>query len=166
MDFDSIYKTYYQELYYFAIRQNLVSAEATDTVQDVYTAFYKEIQAGKQIENPKAWLYSSLLNSVRTRYKQHKSRQQKNIEYASGIEVIKDTQSEYNEKERRSIVEACLSTMEPGDRNLMLLYHKGFSYREISEILQINYNSVGTCIARTTQKLTFILKSKYHELFE
>jgi RNA polymerase sigma-70 factor, ECF subfamily len=166
MDFDSIYKRYYAELYSFATRQNQQHIEAADVLQDVFTGFYKQLQAGCLIENPRAWLYKALLNSIRSGYRLNKAREEKNNQLAYQAPHSTDSNKAYHEIERRKIVESCISKLGAEDKNLLLLYHQGFSYREISEILNISYTSVGTYIARATKKLRSILITQYHELFE
>jgi RNA polymerase sigma-70 factor, ECF subfamily len=166
MDFNSVYKKHYNELYSFAIKQNQAHVEASDVLQDVFTAFYKQLKDGNPIENPRAWLYKVLLNTIRTEYKISQSRIEKNHEIASFMELSIDSSNDSHSNERRNIVEKCMSQLTDDDRNLLLLYHKGFSYKEISEILNIGYTSVGTYIARATKKLKSILITQYHELFE
>jgi RNA polymerase sigma-70 factor, ECF subfamily len=166
MDFESIYKKYYSELYHFASRQALVHAEAADILQDIFTNLYKQQNSGIQVDNPRAWLYKALLNLIRTDYRIHTARTGKAGEILARTPVSTDSDTSYNENERRKIVESCISRLEAGDKNLLLLYHKGFSYKEISEILLIPYASVGTYISRATTKLKSILINEYHELFE
>ena len=166
MDFDSIYLKYYNELYAFALKQNQLHSEAADLLQDVFSAFYKQLKSGYSFENPRAWLYKVLLNSIRTEYKINRLRIEKNIEIGSFTELSTDSSIDFYSIERRKIVETCISQLPADERNLLLLYHKGFSYREISEILNIGYTSVGTLIVRATKKLKSILITQYHELFE
>jgi len=166
MDFDSIYEKYYNELYAFTLKQNQLHIEAADLLQDVFAAFYKQLNSGSTLENPRAWLYKVLLNSIRSEYKINQTRIKKNNEITSFTEFSTDSSIDFYSTERRRIVENCISQLPANERNLLLLYHKGFSYREISEILNIGYTSVGTCIARATQKLKSILIAQYHELFE
>ena len=166
MDFDSIYKKYYAELYSFAIKQNHFQSDTSDILQDVFTELYKKLKSGIHIENPRAWLYKVLLNSIRTENRITKARVTKNNEITSLTELSADSGNAFFEKERRKIVESCLAQLFTEEKNLLLLYHQGFSYREISEILNIGYTSVGTYIARATKKLKSILIAQYHELFE
>lgn len=166
MDFDSIYKKYYVELYYFASKQNLLHTEAADLLQDIFTNLFKQLKSGNQIENPRAWLYKVLINSIQSEYRINKARKAKNDELVTRIQLSTDSYADFHDIERRKIVEACIFKLDADERNLLLLYHKGFSYREISEILDINYTSVGTFIARATKKLKSILITQYYELFE
>ena len=166
MDFDSIYKKYYTELYSFAIRQNQFQNDTTDILQDVFTELYKKLQSGIHIENPRAWLYKVLLNSIRTKNRLAKGRVAKNNEIYTLTELSTDSGNAFLENERRKIVESCLAQLCTKERNLLLLYHQGFSYREISNILNIRYSTVGTYIARATKKIKSILIEQYHELFE
>lgn len=166
MDFDSVYKKHYTELYYFAIKQNRLPAEAADVLQDTFTEFYKQLKSGQDIENPRAWLFKVLLNTLKTKRRLNIAREQKKIKFASGVQITVDPDSEFLAKERNEILEACINQLSAEDKNLLLLYHKGFSYKEISEILNINFTSVGTTISRATKKLKTVLNAQYHELFK
>ena len=77
-----------------------------------------------------------------------------------------DLHEEYAKNEKQSIVLEMLDKLTKKDREILLLYHNGFSYAEMAEILGINPNSVGKTLVRAIEKLKIILKTQYHEMFE
>jgi RNA polymerase sigma-70 factor, ECF subfamily len=165
-DFNTIYNKHYPELYHFALRQHGASPDVSDILQDLFTKLYYEIKSGTNIENYRAWLYKVLINSLRTYYRNEKTRIVVNNKLAFKNQLSDDIYDTYIRDERLSIVSASIAKMPEKEKNILLLYHNGFSYQEISEILNINYTSVGTFIARAVEKLKTILKSQYHEMFE
>jgi RNA polymerase sigma-70 factor, ECF subfamily len=166
MDFESIYKIYYNELYHFAARQSNAKLETADILQDVFSSFYHQVQSGKNIENPRAWLYKVLLNTIRTEIRTNHFKASQVNYIIPGIRIAIDEDDAADKKEKLQIVEHCISRMPETDKNLLLLYHRGFSYREISEILDMNFSSIGTNISRSIEKLKIILKEDYHEMFD
>jgi RNA polymerase sigma-70 factor, ECF subfamily len=166
MDFNTIYNKHYPELYHFASRQYGASQDVSDILQDLFTKLFYEIKSGTNIENYRAWLYKVLINSLRTNYRNEKTRIVINNKLAFKNQLSEDVYDNYIRDERLSIVSAAIAKMPEKEKNILLLYHNGFSYKEISEILNINYTSVGTFIARAVEKLKTILKSQYNELFE
>jgi RNA polymerase sigma-70 factor (ECF subfamily) len=59
-----------------------------------------------------------------------------------------------------------LDQLSEKEKNLLLLYHNGFSYLEMAEILEINPASIGQMLVRAIKKLKNELKTHYHEMFE
>jgi RNA polymerase sigma factor (sigma-70 family) len=49
-----------QALFGFVRRQGLTDTEAQDAVQDVLFRLWRELRAGAQIDNPRAWVYRSV----------------------------------------------------------------------------------------------------------
>ncbi len=165
MNFETVYTTYYRELYGFALSLQLTQAEAEDLVQEVFSRFYKEMRKQVQFENPRAWLYKVLLNLSASQYKMKILHQQ----YAD--RQIDESEDEYCEPdfiqmERQEIVFSVVDSLEKKDRMLLTLYHNGLSYSEIAEVMKMNPASVGKTLVRAIEKLKKKMKLNYHEMFE
>lgn len=52
----------------------------------------------------------------------------------------------------RELVKMALSNLRDRDRQLLLLRHSGYSYREIADVLSVNAATVGTMVARATER--------------
>lgn len=46
-----------------------------------------------------------------------------------------------------------LNKLQEKEKDILLLYHNGFSYAEMAEIMEINPNSVGKTLVRAIEKL-------------
>ena len=66
----------------------------------------------------------------------------------------------------RKMIQQALSQLPPKERQLAVLYSEGFSYKEMSEIVDIRFSSVGKTLSRVINKLYDILKSNGYETFE
>lgn len=166
MGFEELYRKYYPELYRFAFQLTLSVEDCEDLVQETFTRLFKELKKNAFLSNPRAWLYKVLLNLTRKDYKRKSQMKEliNNIEYENPISP--DFQDNYIKNKKQALVFRALSQINERDRNLLILYHDGFSYTEMAEILEINPNSIGTILSRAIQKLKEILQKKHYELFE
>jgi len=166
MEFTTIYNKHYTELYRFLLKQREMHGDVADLLQDVFTKLYKELQSGSNIENPRAWLYKVLINSIRTNYQLDKNRSIKNKEIFINSPKSTNLHESFETNERRNIVIQAIAKMPDKEKNILLLYHEGFTYQEMSDIMNIAYSSIGTYVARAVEKLKTILKIQYNELFD
>ena len=166
MSFDEIYKKHYHELRRFGRQLNVSAEKCEDMTQETFLRFYLEIQKDVVFQNPRAWLYKVFLNIFKTDI-QRTERQQNGSEILLKIEEPNsDLHEEYAKNEKQRIVLEMLDQLTKKDREILSLYHNGFSYAEIAEIMGINPNSVGKTLVRAIEKLKITLKTQYHEMFE
>ncbi|MCJ7448294.1 MAG: RNA polymerase sigma factor [Bacteroidales bacterium] len=166
MSFDEVYRKYYKELRRFGHHLNITSEKAEDLIQETFLRYYLELEKDVVFKNTRAWLYKVLLNLFKTQFNAGK----KEFEIREDLVVEKgriyDPQDEYLNNEKQQVILKMLDRMAGKDREILLLYHNGFSYAEMAEILEINPNSVGQTLVRAIEKLKEILKLHYHEMFE
>jgi RNA polymerase sigma-70 factor (ECF subfamily) len=160
-NFNNIYKDNYKSTLRVAIKIIGDNHIAADIVQEVFIDLYKKLQNKEIIKNYKAWLYRLTYN--------------KSIDYFRSVK--KNTTTEFNDNNHTNEISNCYDTttidelqkalarMKPKDKLLMVLYSEGLSYREISEVANIKYSSVGKTISRTIEKLEQELKLQYHDLY-
>ena len=166
MLFDEVYKAHYRELIRFSHQLNHSTVKSEDLVQDTFMKFYVELAKNNPIINPRAWLYKVLLNSFRTQYTSEKKELQVMEMLNNQNDVKHDLQKDLFSEEKHEIVLKVLDTLPDNVKEILVLYNNGFSYAEMSEIMDINPASVGTTLVRAINKLKEILKLHYHEMFE
>jgi RNA polymerase sigma-70 factor (ECF subfamily) len=166
MLFDEVYKAHYRELIRFSHQLNHSTVKSEDLVQDTFMKFYMEIGKNNPISNPRAWLYKVLLNTFRTQYTSEKKELQVMEMLNNQNYVRHDLQKDLFSEEKHEIVLKVLDTLPENVKEILVLYNNGFSYAEMSEIMDINPASVGTTLVRAISKLKEILKLHYHEMFE
>jgi RNA polymerase sigma factor (sigma-70 family) len=125
-----------------------------------------ELEKDVVFRNPRAWLYKVILNLFRTEFTSEIKELQKNEELAIKNNEPYNLQNDLFNSERQRIVFKVLGTLPDRDREILLLYHQGFSYSEMAEIMGIHPASVGKTLVRSIAKLKEILKIHYYELFE
>jgi len=163
MSFDEIYNKYYHELRRFGSQLNVSFEKCEDLIQETFLRFYMELKKDVIFENPRAWLYKVFLNLFRTYINSARYEQ---LDAGLPVEVSGDLHEDYIKIEKQQIVLEMLGQLTSREKEILLLYHKGFSYTEMAEILGINPNSVGKTIVRAIESLKEKLKTHYHELFE
>lgn len=152
--FDSIVSFYQKVIYNHIYRLVNNRDDALDLVQDTFIKVYKNRNNIDLEKNFKAWLYKIATN---TAYDWLKKKQLKTEEltYKTEFETIDQVRSYYNieQLEILDLTEA-LRTLKPDSENILRLYYQqGFSYLEISEILNIPINTVKTKISRAKVEL-------------
>ena len=78
----------------------------------------------------------------------------------------KTADDSYELKETKAIIKSALSRLKPQERLLAILYSEGFSYKEMSELAEIKFSSVGKLLSRTLNKLKEIFKNENYDLYQ
>jgi RNA polymerase sigma-70 factor (ECF subfamily) len=132
-----------------------------DILQDVFSFYYQKLQNGHIILQPKSWLFKATINKC-IDYSRFRNR------YTS-IENIGPliTKEDENDKQHdaKKMITLALSKLRSREKTMILLYGEGMSYKEISEITQIKFSSVGKMLSRTIKKLDEILKKMNYEMY-
>lgn len=166
MSFDEVYKKYYNELRRFGCQLNISVEKSEDLVQETFLRFYNELKKDVVFENPRAWLYKVFLNLFKTHINSNRHELNDAGILVKAEEPNFDLQTEYIRNEKQQIVIEMLERLTKKEKEILLLYHNGFSYAEMAEIMEINPNSVGTTLVRAIDRLKATLKIQYHEMFE
>ena len=166
MSFDEVYKKYYNELRRFGRQLNISVEKCEDLTQEAYLRYYLELQKDVVFENPRAWLYKVFLNLFKTQLNSDRQELTNSGTSTRLDEPAGDLQAEYIRNEKQRVVIEMLERLTKKEKEILLLYHNGFSYAEMAEIMEINPNSVGTTLVRAIERLKTTLKIQYHEMFE
>ena len=166
MSFDEVYKEHYNELRRFGRQLNISADECEDLNQETFLRFYVELKKEVVFENPRAWLYKVYLNLFKTLYNSRKYEPENPGIQIRIDEPATDLNEEYSNNEKQRIVLEMLDQLTNREKEILLLYHNGFSYAEMAEIMGINPNSVGKTLVRAIDRLKETLKIKYYEMFE
>ncbi len=123
---------------------------ASDVAQQ---AFIKLYELGAMPENPRAWLVSVANNLFRDELRRS-GRRLRLLKRRSPDATLGDPplppDSDLLPAERRQAVRSALESLPERDRQLLLLRHEGYSYRELAGALDLVEASVGTLLARAT----------------
>ena len=123
---------------------------ARDAVQEVFLRYFIERRYGRQIENPRAWLYHVLRNYL---LDQHRTTNKweiiaENLDQMPGGAPNPEGMMKHSQMARE--IEAKLSERE---MDCLRLRAQGSGYAEIAEILGIRIGTVGALLARAQKKI-------------
>jgi RNA polymerase sigma-70 factor, ECF subfamily len=151
------------------------SADAADCTQEVFLKAFRGIRGFRRGSSLKTWLYRigvrEALNHKRWRWRH--SRQQISLEAereadAGFVEPEAQTESPYETlaaREMREVVQQALIQVPEAYRATVILRDlEGFSYEEVSEILDISVGTVKSRVLRGRRALREILEPVLHEM--
>ncbi|MDR7238445.1 RNA polymerase sigma factor [Neobacillus drentensis] len=150
-------------VYRYLRKLRIPQADAEDAVQEAayrYLLYYDSIQTSKI----RSWLIRVALNFYYDQCRKY-GRYELNLNEDLLKTDIKELPEEiFLEKERNSELGNALSQLKPHYQELLLLkYHSGLKYEEISNLLEISINSIKTNLFRARKKLEKIYKEVNHE---
>lgn len=158
-------KRYEKKLYRYIMRISNVSKEdAEDILQEVFISVYKNLQGFDQNLKFSSWIYRITHNKTISHIRKTKTKP-KTIDLEDGdiFEVIassKDMDIEVHSKIEKERVVAAINEMDLKYRSVLILrFIEEKEYSEISDILKMPINTVGTNINRAKK----ILKDKLNE---
>ena len=158
--FEKLYAENYKTI--FCVAKKMVNDRdaVSDIVQEVFIYLFNRLNKGHVIHHPQSWLYKATYNKCIDYF-----RQQKNFQ---SIESIKDNIIAGDQKEETDIkatINFALSKLKPQEKLLAVLYSEGLSYKEIAEVTDIKFSSIGKMLSRTLKKLEDELKNQKYELY-
>jgi RNA polymerase sigma-70 factor (ECF subfamily) len=162
--FRAIYNVASSYVYTVSMKVTHNKEDAEEVTQDVFLSLYRNLAKFQFRSSFKTWLYRITLNKAINKLKKRNRHTKRSVEYESEkhdifvakAENAKDDK-EYNEK----IVEDLLKVLPPDQKACIILRNvQGLSYKEISQILKINLNTVRTRLKRAREKLIEYVKSK------
>lgn len=158
--FEKIYTDNYETM--FRVGRKIVydSDVVSDIVQEVFIYFFDKINRGEKVHYHKSWLYRATYNKC-IDYWREKNR-------FETIDLTKaGTLEDENEDNTDAIValNQVMEKLKPQERFLVILYSEGLSYKEMAEVTEMKYSSVGKTLSRTLKKIEKELKYQYDELY-
>ncbi len=140
---------YIKSLYVTARAKTVTDEDAKDIVQETIKSAYANISSLKNVEKFKSWILTILMNKIsdsfREGYYEH-------IEFDTDIENIGE--DVFADVDRKIDLYSMINALDESDRNLILLYMKGYKSDEIAKKLHIkSSNTVRSNIMRIKIRL-------------
>lgn len=172
---EALQKRYYKKIYYYSNRRLIPSGfniqDVEDVVEEVFVKVFLSIDSFEIGRRFSAWLYTITRNLCYDRIKKprpievslNESLQSENA--ISLHDILEDEgtniEVEYSEKEIYDILYDCLDEIEEGYKEMILLFFvENLTFKEISDILQINPRTVPERLARAIQLLKRCIRFK------
>lgn len=143
----------------YAVRMTRSFEVADDVVQEAFLALFRDLRAGKRIDNLKAWTLGTVRNQVRkhARYVRHQAEE---LEPSDALDMMParprwpDVAADFDDGAPLG-----LSVLSCREEEVLLLRLQSFKYREIADKLGIGTKSVCTLLARAVKKLQIASRS-------
>ena len=147
-DFEIAYKSNYQRLFRIAAKMLRDSDAARDVVHDVFMAYYFVLDDKKVIKDSKNWLIRCTINKgIDFLRKNKKIVSNETVAKSDNTLQTIDGQLDWIS------ISSLISKLDAKEQSLVVLYSEGYSYKEIAEITNMNFNSVGKTLSRILEKL-------------
>ena len=123
---------------------------AEEVTNDAFMRLYQQPAVGRATANISGWLYRTATNLGIDALRASTRR----VRYEGVVgRVEEDTSSQgplstLIAEEKRSRVRAVLASIRPAQAQLLILRAQGFSYKELSEILNLKQSGIGTMLNR------------------
>ena len=151
------------KLFRFAFHLLGSSEEAKDVVQEVFIKVWNGREQLAEIENIEAWCMRITKNLSLDRLRQQKRRPTDSIE--KGVHILNETLSPYENAEIRESMKRVgelMSGLPEKQRQIMHLRDiEGYTYNEISEILEIDMSQVKVNLFRARNSVREQLQKMY-----
>lgn len=157
-----------EALYNFAFHLTYDEEDANDLVQDTYLKAFRFIEGYERGTNAKAWLFKILKNAFINEYRK-KSKQPTKVDYEEIVAFQDEDDSKYSsymdlreemfQNMMGDEVTNAINTLPVDFRTVILLCDiEGFTYEEISKIIDIPIGTVRSRLHRARNMLKEILK--------
>jgi len=151
VDWGEVYRATFQELVRFLHRKVWDVERARDLAQEVFVRALRH-----EPEQPRAWLFKVAVNLARDeartvlRRKRHLTLLKNEVAEVEGNPGPEEVLA--REEQWRGVRQA-LDALSERDREILLLWDAGLSYREIGEVTDLAPGAVGTTLARARRRL-------------
>lgn len=148
-EFDKKYDKYSKLLFRTAYQYLLNVYASEDVVQEVFVRLFTNKKPFKNEEHEKAWLIRVTINLCKNHLSSKTSK-----EIALNEEILKNDLPFEEKSENQIDIERELKKLTPEQRSCIYLYYfEGYKVKEISEILNLNENTVKSLLGRARQTL-------------
>ena len=176
--FEEIVRKYQKKMFNISYRMTGDYNDAAEVVQDAFLSAYRNIKDFKGKSKFSTWLHSIIINLSRNKLKQLRTRSywedcslDDPLETENGEvnpEPVSNNPSAHDrleQRERRQEILKCVSTLEAEFRETIILRDmQGFSYDEISDMLNIAIGTVRSRLHRARLALKDCLKKLIGDL--
>jgi len=156
--FDQLYNKYVQLLLVYGLQFTSDRELVKDCIQDVFVKLYETKTQLHHIENMDVYLRIALKNRIINSLKREKilAKYVNTSEFSDIDDFTAEQQLEYSEEEEhnRKLIEMILKLLTPQQKKVVQYrFIEGLTLEEISNALQINYQSVQNILQRSIKKI-------------
>ena len=156
MDFDATFDQHYAPLVRYCRRLTGDADVAEDIAQESMVRLFDHQVSGSEF-GIRAWLFKTATHLVRDRYRVGQNRLRLLALHPVRPSEPESPDSSVERREIRQRAREALDALAPRDREILLMRHSGFSYKEIAAVIEVEATSVGTLLARAERRFAAAL---------
>ena len=156
--FASIYNLNVDSLFSYGMKLNSNKNFVKDCIQDVFLDIYEHRKQISRPKNIKFYLFKALKSTMFRELKKERKKsdlpEHENLSFFTEYNIETKTIDKEVEKHQKKLVAIIIKELTAKQQEILYLrFTKGFNYIEISEIVDINHNSVRKQVFRAIKKL-------------
>lgn len=157
VEFTLIYNRHKTRLYNYARKMLGDTMTCEDIIQNVFVKFFENMSGIRNSERIDVWLFTATRNAIYTFYRTKKSHvDQFSVQDTDELEIGSSIRidEEFEMKELNGLIMNELDKLSVDQRDVFLLKeYGGLSYKEISDVMNIDENLVKSRLYKTRQRL-------------
>ncbi len=157
VEFTLVYNQHKKKLYNYAFKMLWDQPACEDIIQNTFIKLFENLEKIRNSERIEVWLFTTVRNQVYTLFRNKKVHvDQFNVVDTDEIEIDSNyrLEAEFEERELKEIILIELNKLPFEQKEVFLLKeYGGFSYKEISTMMNINEDLVKSRLHKTRQKL-------------
>ena len=155
--FSFLFKKYYSSLFNFGKLYTSDSSLISDSIQDLFMDLWEKRKSLGSVHKVKSYLYGGFRNKLFQRFKKRikksvfKNTSDNNLDFGMSLSIEDKIIKAENNNEKVKKVKNIINLLPPKQKEVIYLkYYKGFDNQQISEVLEINYQSVKNHLYRSS----------------
>lgn len=168
--FSFLFKKYYSSLYNFGKLYTSDSSLISDSIQDLFMDLWEKRKNLGSVHKVKSYLYGGFRNKLFQRFKKRikksvfKNTPDNNLDFGMSLSIEDKIIKTENNNEKVKKVKNIINLLPPKQKEVIYLkYYKGFDNQQISEVLEINYQSVKNHLYRSSLIFKKEMKGLKHQ---
>lgn len=158
--FEKIYTDNYEAMFRVARKMVYDVDVVSDIVQEVFIYFFDKVNRGDEVRYPKSWLYRATYNKCIDYW-----RDKKRFVALDQLDSCEIEEQNIDHSEMKAVLNRAIDKLKPQEKFLIVLYSEGLSYKEIAEVTDMKFSSVGKTLSRILTKIEKKLIYQYDELY-
>jgi RNA polymerase sigma factor (sigma-70 family) len=154
---EALFHARYKSLFRYLDRLTGDPDLAMDLAQETFVRLFRR---GDMPDDPHAWLTTVATNLFRDERRVRRRRGELIAQWVADPVFAAeppDAESAVLANERRACARAALDSLPSRDRQLLILRHEGYSYRDLARLVGVAEGSVGTLLVRATRAFRIAL---------
>lgn len=158
-NFEEIYEEHNVAMVRVASKMVCDGDVVSDIVQEVFVYLYGKLEEGAKILHLRSWLYRATFNKC----VDHLRKQSRFVD-VSALEDLASNETSAANEDVKTAIQMAMNKLTAKEKVLVVAYSEGMSYKELSQLTGIKFNSIGKTLSRTLKKLSEEMKKDEYGL--